>query len=152
MAARVVRSGALDCSLSRRKARSHAGCANTPAPTRTGEMQGMASMVVLREITQDSLQAVLDLAVEPEQEQYVAANARSIAEAHFEPRAWFRAVYADDDPVGFVMAFRDPPNEFWVWRFMIDAGHQGKGYGRRALELLVEEARQDGVSEMKLSY
>jgi diamine N-acetyltransferase len=50
------------------------------------------------------------------------------------------------------MAFREPPNEFWVWRFMIDAGQQGKGYGRRALDLLVEEARADGVKEMKLSF
>jgi diamine N-acetyltransferase len=115
-------------------------------------MPEMAAKVELREITQDSLRAVLDLAVDPEQEPYVATNARSIAEAHFEPRAWFRAVYADDDPVGFVMAFRDPPKEFWVWRFMIDASHQGKGYGRRALELLVGEARQDGVKEIKLSY
>jgi len=115
-------------------------------------MREMAGRVELREITQDSLRAVLDLAVEPEQEPYVATNARSIAEAHFEPRAWFRAIHADDVAVGFVMAFRDPPKEFWVWRFMIDASHQGNGYGRRALELLVEEARQDGVKEMKLSY
>jgi diamine N-acetyltransferase len=115
-------------------------------------MPEMAASVDLREITQDSLRAVLDLAVEPEQEPYVATNARSIAEAHFEPRAWFRAIYADEDPVGFVMVFRDPPKAFWVWRFMIDAGHQGKGYGRRALELLVEEARQDGANEVKLSY
>jgi diamine N-acetyltransferase len=115
-------------------------------------MREMAGRVELREITQDSLRAVLDLAVEPEQQPYVATNARSIAEAHFEPRAWFRAVHADDVAVGFVMAFRDPPKEFWVWRFMIDASHQGNGYGRRALELLVGEARQDGVKEMKLSY
>ena len=112
----------------------------------------MAPTVELREITKDSLRAVLDLAVEPRQEAYVATNARSIAEAHFEPHAWFRAVYADDEPVGFVMAYRNPPTTFWVWRFMIDAGHQGKGYGHRALELLVEEARQDGVAEVKLSY
>ncbi len=115
-------------------------------------MPEMGANVELREITQASLPALLDLAVEPEQQEYVATNARSIAEAHFEPRAWFRAVYADDEPVGFVMAYRDPPKEFWVWRFMIDAGRQGKGYGRRALELLVGEARQDGVSEVKLSY
>jgi diamine N-acetyltransferase len=73
----------------------------------------MASTIELREITKDSLAAVLDLAVEPEQEQYVATNARSIAEAHFEPHAWCRAVYADDIPVGFVMAYRDPPKTFW---------------------------------------
>jgi diamine N-acetyltransferase len=114
-------------------------------------MPEMATRVELREITRDSVRAVLDLAVEPEQEPYVATNARSIAEAHFEPRAWFRAVYADDEPVGFVMAFRDAPKEFCVWRFMI-AGHQGKGYGRRALELLVDEARKDGVEEIRLSY
>src|SRR5262245_52580612 len=111
----------------------------------------MAARVELREITQDSLRAVLDLAVEPEQAAYVAPNARSIAEAYFEPRAWFRAVYADDDPVGFVMLFRDPAMGFWVWRFMIDARYQGKGYGRRALELFVEEAGNVGASEIKLS-
>ena len=115
-------------------------------------MPEMAAKVELREITQDSLRGVLDLAVEPGQEAYVATTARSIAEAHFEPRSWFRAVYADDEPVGFVMAYRNPPDAFWVWRFMIDAGHQGKGYGHRALELLVDEARQDGVAEVKLSY
>ena len=112
----------------------------------------MPKNVKLREITKDSLPAVLDLAVGREQEQFVASNARSIAEAHFEPHAWFRAVYAHDAPVGFVMDYRDPPTTFWVWRFMIDAAHQGKGYGRRALELLVDEARKDGVGEVKLSY
>lgn len=111
----------------------------------------MASTVELREITQDTLRTVLDLAVTPEQEQYVAPNARSIAEAHFEPKAWFRAVYAGAEPVGFVMLYRDPEN-FWIWRFMIDAGQQRKGYGRSALELLVDEARKDGAGEIKLSY
>jgi diamine N-acetyltransferase len=111
----------------------------------------VAGTVELREITQDTLRAVLDLTVEPEQEEYVAPNARSIAEAHFEPRAWFRAVYADDAPVGFVMAYRDPPT-FWVWRFMIDAAHQGKGFGRDAMELLVDEARKDGAAEVRLSF
>jgi diamine N-acetyltransferase len=112
----------------------------------------VSGTVELREITRDTLHAVLDLAVGPDQEPYVATNARSIAEAHFEPRAWFRAVYADGDPVGFVMAYRDPPKQFWVWRFMIDARRQGNGYGRNALELLIEEARKDGVGEVRLSY
>jgi diamine N-acetyltransferase len=115
-------------------------------------MPGVAALVELREITRDSLSAVLALGVAPAQQEYVAPNARSVAEAHFEPRAWFRAVYADDEPVGFVMVYRDPPKDFWVWRFMIDAAHQGKGYGRRALELIVEEARDDGAHEVRLSY
>jgi diamine N-acetyltransferase len=107
--------------------------------------------VEFREINQDSLRAVLDLTVAPEQEEYVAANARSIAEAYFEPHAWFRAVYANEAPVGFVMLYRDPPT-FWVWRFMIDAAHQGKGFGRDAMELIVDEARKDAADEVKLSF
>jgi hypothetical protein len=27
---------------------------------------------------------------------------------YFEPKAWFRAIYADETPVGFVMLFDDP--------------------------------------------
>ena len=41
--------------------------------------------------------------VKPEQEGLVAPNSVSIAEAHFWPTGWFRAIYADDTPVGFVM-------------------------------------------------
>lgn len=108
--------------------------------------------VTLREITADTVRHVTALSVAPDQLGYVASNAVSIAEAHFEPKAWFRAVAAGDELVGFVMAYRDPDTrEFYVWRFMIAAEHQGRGYGRRALELLVEEARSDGAAEVTLS-
>jgi diamine N-acetyltransferase len=108
--------------------------------------------VELREITSETVRQVTALAVAPDQEGYVASNAISIAEAYFEPKAWFRAIAAGDELVGFAMVYRDPTaGEFYVWRFMIDAGHQGKGYGRRAVELLVEEARRDGAEKVTLS-
>ena len=63
-------------------------------------------------------------------------TAVSIAQAHFQGEAWFRAVYDDEQLVGFVMLY-DPtlieqPDEpdFFLWRLMIDKAHQGKGYGR----------------------
>jgi len=112
----------------------------------------MAQSVELREITSETVRQVTALAVAPEQEGYVASNANSIAEAHFEPKAWFRAIAAGEELVGFAMVYRDPPaGEFYVWRFMVDAAHQGKGYGRRAVELLVEEARTDGAEKVTLS-
>ena len=50
------------------------------------------------------------------------------------------------------MVWRDPDERlFYIWRFMVDAGFQGKGVGRRALELLLDEARGDGVDEVTLS-
>ncbi len=112
----------------------------------------MAATVELREITSETVRQVTALAVAPDQEGYVAPNAVSIAEAYFEPKAWFRAIAAGDELVGFAMVYRDPQaGEFYVWRFMIDARHQGHGYGRRAVELLVEEARGDGVEKVTLS-
>jgi diamine N-acetyltransferase len=108
--------------------------------------------VSLREVTKDNVREVVSLEVAQEQSSYVATNAKSIAEAYFEPKAWFRAIGAGDELVGFAMIYRDPAaGMFYVWRFMIDARHQGRGYGRRAMELLLDEARADGAREITLS-
>jgi diamine N-acetyltransferase len=112
----------------------------------------MPAEITLREITADTVRQVTALEVAPDQQGLVASNANSIAEAYFEPKAWFRAIAAGDELVGFAMVYRDPTaSTFYVWRFMIDARHQGKGYGRRAMELLVEEARRDGAPAVTLS-
>src|SRR5215470_11624768 len=83
--------------------------------------------VMLREVTRDTMRAVCHLQVAAEQREYVADNAFSIAQAYFEPKAWFRAIYADETPVGFVMLSDDPDApEYFLWRLMIDAAQQGK--------------------------
>ena len=98
--------------------------------------------VTLREVTAETFRAVCALEVASTQRGYVAPNAISIAQAHFEPKAWFRAVYAGEEPVGFVMLHEDTEKpEYFLWRFMVAAQHQGKGYGRRALDLVVEHVR-----------
>ena len=103
----------------------------------------MADEMTLREITRDTLRDILQLKVAPEQEKFVAGNAVSIAQAHFHPEvAWFRGIYAGDTPVGFVMLEDDQSAyTYTLWRFMIDAAHQGKGYGRRAIERVIEHVR-----------
>lgn len=94
--------------------------------------------VTLREITADTVRAICGLRVSPGQEGFVAPNAVSIAEAHFSPIAWFRAIYADETPVGFVMLADDgEKGEYFLWRLLIAADWQGRGYGRRALEHLI---------------
>jgi diamine N-acetyltransferase len=112
------------------------------------------SDVTLREITGDTVRAVCALEVAPEQRGFVAPNAVSIAQAHFEPKAWFRAIYAGEEPVGFVMLSEDTEMpEYYLWRFMVAAEHQGKGYGKRALDLLVERVRSlPGATELLSSY
>src|SRR5688500_14597203 len=103
--------------------------------------------ITLREIDADNVRAICDLVAEPEG--YVAPNAVSLAQALFHPEAWYRAVYAGEEPVGFVMLedssqLTPPPPELEVglWRFMIDAKHKGKGHGRAALRLVIDEVRR----------
>jgi len=97
------------------------------------------SVVTLREITEDTVRTICDLSVEKEQKQFVAPNAVSIAQAYFSKYAWFRAIYADETPVGFVLLYDRPDKpEYFRWRFMIDARWQGMGFGRRAMGLLIE--------------
>jgi diamine N-acetyltransferase len=59
--------------------------------------------VELREVTAETVRAVCRLDVSDSQRAYVASVAVSIAQAHFESTAAFRAVYADDQPVGFIL-------------------------------------------------
>jgi diamine N-acetyltransferase len=110
--------------------------------------------VTLREITSETVRTICELEIRPEQRSYVAPNAVSIAQAHFEPQAWFRAVYAADTPVGFVMLSEDHERqEYYLWRFMIAGEYQGKGYGKRALDLVVEHVRAlPGARELTSSF
>ncbi len=102
-----------------------------------------ASAVSLREVTRDNLREVLSLKVAPDQEKFVANNAVSIAQAHFYPEtAWFRAIYADETPVGFMMLSDDASKpEYFLWRLMLDARYQKFGFAARAMHLLFDYVR-----------
>ena len=115
---------------------------------------GIEATVSLREITQETVNSILNLRVTEKQERFVASNAVSIAQAHFSEDAWFRAIYADETPVGFLMLSDQPDKgEYFLWRFMVDAQHQGKGYGRRALELLINHVKtRPNAEELFLSH
>jgi DNA-3-methyladenine glycosylase I len=65
------------------------------------------SDVTLREVTKDTVRAICNLKVSESQNGFVAPNAVSIAQAYFAETAWFRAIYADDTPVGFLMLYKD---------------------------------------------
>lgn len=117
--------------------------------------------VSLREITAETVRAICGLEVARSQRNLVAPNAVSISEAYFEPAAWFRAVYADDEPVGFVMLYDptrtaspdDGPDVCFLWRFMIAGDQQRRGFGKTALDLVIAHARTlPGVTRLRTSY
>jgi len=97
--------------------------------------------VTLREITADTVFGICLLSetlTEPKR-YFVAPNAISLAQAHFNQYAWFRAIYANQAPVGFMMIVDDPDKpEYFLWRLMIAEPFHGRGYGRQAIQRLVE--------------
>lgn len=93
------------------------------------------------------------------QRNMVADNGTSIAEAHFSENAWFRAIYAEETLVGFIMLHQgsdwddgiDCPGVY-LWRFMIARPFQGKGIGKKAIELVVRDLKARGIRELYTSY
>jgi diamine N-acetyltransferase len=105
-------------------------------------------------ITATTMNQICDFSktLSPAQRHMVADNVRSIAEAHFSESVWMRAIYADETPIGFIMTHTgsdyedgiDCPGVF-LWRFMIAGPYQGKGYGKLALEKLIQHLKAMGV-------
>lgn len=116
--------------------------------------------VTLREISDETVIAIVKLSVAESQQGFVATNAVSLAQALFSKAAWYRAIYLSDEPVGFVMLYDEsllapPPDEpeVGVWRFMVDERFQRRGVGREALRQVIEHVRAKGVfAKLELSY
>jgi diamine N-acetyltransferase len=117
-------------------------------------MNNSNSRISLEEITAETIWPIMKLSVAESQKSFVAPNANSIAEAYFSKEAWFRAIYADDEPVGFVMLYVDENKpEYFLWRLMVDKDHQGKGYGSKAMEMVIEHVKTlPGAVELLTSY
>lgn len=120
----------------------------------------MAGSVALRVIDDQNREAVTALRVRPDQEKFVDGVAESLRAAAATPaaRPWVRAVYAGDVPVGFLMAAEaaEPGNgvvpwPYYLWRLLIDARHQGQGYGRAALDLLVTHLRERSDADVLMT-
>lgn len=116
--------------------------------------------IELREVSGENREAIRALRVRPDQEQFVASVEGSFRDAEETPEGnpWYRAVYADGMPVGFVMlswnvtpqpGIRGP---WFLWRLLIDQAHQGRGYGKATLDAIVELIRAEGATDLLTSY
>ncbi|MCP4685283.1 MAG: GNAT family N-acetyltransferase [bacterium] len=116
---------------------------------------GPDSKVTLREITSDTVRPICNLSktLSETHQKMVAPNAISIAEAYFEKCAWFRAIYADDEPVGFVMLHENTgKEEYFLWRMMIAGKFHGMGFGKKAMLQIIERVKsRPGAKELLTS-
>ncbi|MCQ6562752.1 GNAT family N-acetyltransferase [Paenibacillus mendelii] len=111
-------------------------------------------MITLRKITLENRRAIFNLEVLEDQRRFVASNLSSVASCYVlatnggHPFPF--AIYADEQPVGFVMityritgyelpAIAD--DSYCILRLMIDKQYQNKGYGREAMNKILEFIR-----------
>jgi RimJ/RimL family protein N-acetyltransferase len=123
--------------------------------------RGAPDRVELLEVTHDNVQAVGRIDRTFSQRALVAPVLVSLAEALVPPivrgetvRPWFRAIEADGELAGFVM-FAEPhdgnPHPY-LWRYVVDRRHQGRGIGRRALVDIMRTRRAAGFTHIKVSF
>ena len=116
--------------------------------------------VTLREITDQNREAVTALRVAPGQELFIPSVQESIDEAAATPQAnpWYRAIYAGEEPVGFVMlSWNVTPapgiiGPWFLWRLLVDERRQRQGYAFAALTAVVEVVRAAGGNELLSSF
>ncbi len=109
----------------------------------------------LRKITEDNLWKIVKLSVRDDQKSFVATNTQSLLEAYVAVTSNNEALpfglYEGEELVGFVMFgygnadYESEPKiasgNYCIWRLMIDAAHQGRGLGKRALEAAIAYLR-----------
>jgi diamine N-acetyltransferase len=103
-------------------------------------------MITLRKITLDNRRDIFKLEVSEDQRRFVASNLSSVASSYVLAtnggHPFPLAIYADEQPVGFVLisygitGYELPTiadNNYCIMRLMIDKQYQNRGYGREAM-------------------
>ena len=109
--------------------------------------------VSLRNVTKENYEDVCELDVTKEQQDYVACNMWSLVESQYNEGYETRAIYVQDEPVGFFMWVQESTSKISIWRFMVDKEHQQKSIGRIALNLaLVEIQKVSDLKEIEICY
>lgn len=121
----------------------------------------MESPIALREITSENHEAVVAVRVTEPQLRFAGTVEGALVEADEAPegKPWYRAVYADERPVGFVMVswdvVPDPPRiigPWFLWKLIIDEQHQRRGIGTEVVRLIAEVVRNEGAAELLTSH
>nr|WP_278320083.1 GNAT family N-acetyltransferase [Haloimpatiens massiliensis] len=98
--------------------------------------------IIIKKITKENYNDALALHVAKEQEGFIESTKECLEEAK-ESDLWRPVgIYNEKQLVGFSMygLFKDEKNigRVWLDRFMIGNEYQGKGYGNRSLDILIE--------------
>lgn len=97
-------------------------------------------MVELKEITEENFIDAFNLKLALGQEEFVSHPIRSLAQAYvYRNQCRPFGIYAEGKMVGYVMVIYDYDiPEYDIWHMIIDKDCQGHGYGKEALDRVLE--------------
>ncbi len=97
-------------------------------------------MIHLKNITEENFVDAFRLKLAPEQERFVSHPIRSLAQAYvYRKQCQPFGIYEGDMMVGYVMVIYDYDiPEYDIWHLMIDAASQQRGYGKIALDRVLD--------------
>lgn len=101
--------------------------------------------IYLKPVAAENWKACIALELAPDQLGFVPSNLYSIAESQFYAGTLSRAIYnSDDQLIGYTLWGRDIFTTQWkVFRIMIDQSHQHKGYGKAAMQMIIEQIGEE---------
>ena len=109
--------------------------------------------ITLKTINENNWRECIGLKVRDDQERFVATNENGLALAYAHKEMEPRGIYNDDIIVGFIMFAKDPDDGlYYINRFMIDKRYQGNGFGKKALEILIEEIKGSGAETIDIIH
>lgn len=113
-------------------------------------------MLYLNTITKENWLKAISLRVREDQVKFVASNAVSLAQLNFLDNFHAKGIYHAEEMIGFTLyGIDEDDQEYWMYRLMIDQNHQGKGYGKQAVQLVIDDIRKmkkDHHQTITLSY
>ncbi|MCM3588173.1 GNAT family N-acetyltransferase [Mesobacillus maritimus] len=99
-------------------------------------------MLYLKAITKENWLKAISLRVREDQVKFVASNAVSLAQLNFLENFHAKGIYHDDEMIGFSLyGIDEHDHEYWIYRMMVDQKHQGKGNGKQAVKLVIDDIR-----------
>ncbi len=101
-------------------------------------------MIRLEEVNPDNWR--LGLCVRDDQKEFVASSTVLLARAYAYRNSRSNAfvIYDDDTPVGMALYY-DMEDAYNFSQLFIDQRYQGKGFGYKAAEMIVQKMKDDGV-------
>ena len=100
--------------------------------------------IELKRIDENNFLKAFNLKLGKEQEKFVSHPIRSLAQAYvYYNQCTPFGIFDEDTMVGYVMVIYDYDlQEYNIWHMMIDVSLQGNGYGKAALQLVLNYIRQ----------